>query len=180
MKFEMNYFNSVIFFRSLHHFQDVDLLLKYVYDILKKGGNLLVCEPVRKNFSKKSSEFAAIMRVISPTWEPYTKKLKGLNNIDAWNEYLAAIYDEYTFKNKYEQSPFDNSTNSLDYILETIKKHFTIKTIEFSDAFIDKLIGGLRGENKFLIAKFLKFLDEYLINTNTLPPTSFRLHAIKL
>lgn len=175
-----NKFDTIVFFGTLHHIPDIDLILSKVHKALKSGGNLIVCEPIRDNFTKKSAEFAAIFRAVLPTWISYDKKLKGLNNQESWHKYVEQIFGEYTYKDEHEQSPCDNITASEKIIVDTIKKYFTIKTIEYSDAFIDKLIGGLRGENKYILARFLKFLDDDLIARKVLPPTSIKLHAVKL
>ena len=52
-----------------------------------------------------------------------------------------------------------------------------VKNVDYSDAFIDKLIGGLRGKNRFLVARFLKKYDEYLIKKKILNGTSLFLEA---
>lgn len=179
MELRENEFDSVIFFRTLHHMPDVDLVLSKVYQALKNDGNLILSEPIRDNVTMKSATFAAILRAILPTWIPYEKKLKGLDNPEAWDRYVEQIFNEYTYKEEHEQSPCDNITASDEVIVNTVKKYFKIQTIEYADAFIDKLIGGLRGENKYLLAKFLKFLDNELIRRKVLPPTSIRIHAIK-
>ncbi|MBU1632523.1 MAG: methyltransferase domain-containing protein [Nanoarchaeota archaeon] len=174
-----NIFDSIVFFGTLHHMPNVDTILSKANEALKKGGNLIVCEPVRDKFNIKSAEFAAIFRAILPTWEPYDKKLKGLDNRELWDKYVEQILNEYTYKDEHQQSPCDNLTSSEGTMVDTIKKYFEIKTIQYSDAIIDKLIGGLRGEDKYILAKFLRFLDEELIRKKILPPTSIRLHAIK-
>jgi len=53
-----NTFTSVVFFRSLHHLVEIDSILKMVRRVLKKGGNLIVCEPMRDRFSKESAVLA--------------------------------------------------------------------------------------------------------------------------
>lgn len=179
MDIRENEFDSAVFFGTLHHMPDIDLVLSTVHRALKNGGNLIVCEPVRDNFTRESAEFAAILRVILPTWIAYEEKLEGLNNPKSWKKYVEQIFNEYTYKEEHEQSPCDNVTASEEIIVNTVKKYFKIQTFEYSDAFIDKLIGGLRGEHKYMLARFLKFLDDDLIRRKVLPPASIRIHAIK-
>ena len=174
-----NEFDHIVFFGALHHLPNIDLVLLKVYEALKNGGNLILCEPVRDNFTKESAEFVAILRAVLPTWIPYEEKLGGLDNPKSWKKYVEQIFDEYMFKEEHEQSPCDNITASEEVIVNTIKKYFKIETIEYSNAFIEKMIGGLRGEHKYMLAKFLKFLDDDLIRRRVLPPTSIRVHAIK-
>ncbi len=73
----------------------------------------------------------------------------------------------------------DNSTDSDEDILKAIKPHFEVERVDYSDAFIDKLIGGLGGEHMFGQAKFLKFLDRHMVQKGILPPTSMTLFAVK-
>ena len=175
-----NIFDSVIFFGTLHHIKELDFLLSNVRRALKKGGNIIAYEPIRDNFTKISAEFAAILRAILPTWIPFSKKLRNLNNSNSWKQYVEQIYNEYTYRNEHIQSPCDNVTASGDILLNAFKKFFEIQKIEYSNAFIDKLIGGLRGENKYELAKFLKFLDDELIKRDLLPPISILIHAKKI
>lgn len=174
-----NEFDTVIFFNTLHHISDINLLLEKIYISLKKGGNLIVCEPVRENFTRESAEFAAILRAVLPTWIPYEEKLQDLDNPKAWKHYVKEIYKEYKYVGEHKQSPFDNISSSEEVMINTIEKYFEIKTIKYSDAFIDKLIGGLRGEDRYLLAKFLKFLDDELIRKKILLHTRINVHAIK-
>lgn len=172
-------FDSVIFFRSLHHVPDVDSLFYKIKGILKKRGNLIICEPIRKNFTKESAQFAAILRAVLPTWVPYNKKLKGLFSKKSWDKYVNDIYKEYTYKESHSQSPMDNKLDSAEKIIKAARRYFSIKTIDFSDAFIDKLIGGLRGPDRYELAGFLKFLDDLMVEKKILPPTNVCIHAVK-
>lgn len=172
-------FDTVVFFGTLHHMPDIDLVLSKVHKALKSNGNLIVCEPIRDNFTRESAEFAAIFRAILPTWIPYEQKLNGLDTSESWSKYVNQIFNEYIYEDEHEQSPCDNVIASEKIMVDKISKYFIIKSIKYSDAFIDKLIGGLRGEEKYILAKFLKFLDEDLIRRKILPPTSLRLYAIK-
>lgn len=174
-----NEYNSAVFFGSLHHMPDINMVLSKVHAGLKSGGNLIVCEPVSDNFTTQSAEFAAVLRAVLPTWISHEKKLKNLDNLKAWKRYVNNIFDEYTYRSGHKQSPCDNITSSEKLMINAIKKKFQIKTIVYSDAFIDKLIGGLRGKHRYQLARFLKSLDEDLIRRKVLPPTFIRVHAVK-
>jgi 2-polyprenyl-3-methyl-5-hydroxy-6-metoxy-1,4-benzoquinol methylase len=174
-----NEYDSIVFFGALHHMPNMDIVLKKVKSALKDGGNLVFCEPMRGNFTRQSAEFAAILRVVLPTWVSYDKKLKDLDNPKAWEKYVDQIYDEYTCKGEHEQSPCDNSVSSEKVLLDSVKKHFSIKTVMHSDAFIERLIGGLRGKDSHKLAKFLKFLDNDMIRRNVLPAVAVNVHAVK-
>lgn len=177
-----NRYDSIIFFGTLHHLERIDNVLLKVSNALKKEGNLIISEPVRSNFTLESAEFAAMLRVILPTWEPYERKLDALCSREKWRKFVKSIYNEYTYvneKGEKVQSPLDNLISSEEVIIKSIKKYFKIKKIKRSDAFIDKIIGGLRGANRYLLARFLKFLDDDFVRHGVLPCTSIQLHAVK-
>lgn len=176
--FEDETFMSVVFFRSLHHLVDIDAILKKVRKILKIGGHFIACEPMRDKFSRKSAEFAAILRALMPTWVSFEEKLGTLQSVGDFDSYLNDIFNEYTYVEDHSQSPNDNSINSGE-MLDSIWKNFDVKTVEYTDAVIDKLIGGLRGEYRFLFARFLKLLDKYMVEKKILAPTSLQIHGVK-
>jgi 2-polyprenyl-6-hydroxyphenyl methylase/3-demethylubiquinone-9 3-methyltransferase len=173
-----NSFDAVVFLGSLHHIAEPARLLRKVHDSLTARGRLLVCEPVRENFTKESAWVAGALRLALPTWEPYRAKLKNLASPRDIEKYLDAIYGEYTYRDE-RQSPHDNLTASEHTMLSAIKKFFTVKKIEHADAFIDKLIGGLRGSERYGLARSFKLLDQYAVDKKLLPPTSIRVLALK-
>ena len=65
-------------------------------------------------------------------------------------------------------------------MVSAIKKYFTIQTLEHHDAFIDKLIGGLRGSHRYALARHLKEFDHETIKKGLLPGTAIHLVATKI
>ncbi|MEK6900441.1 MAG: class I SAM-dependent methyltransferase [Nanoarchaeota archaeon] len=179
MDLENDYFDTIVFFGSLHHLPDVRSLMKKLSVSLKKGGNVIIFEPIRNNIDHDSAEFLALMRAILPTWIGYDKKLNHLNSDQEWAKYVDDIYNEIKYLEEHEQSPMDNITDSEEVILQTVEEHFNIKSIDYSNSFIDKLIGGIRGENTHQLAAFLKFLDGYMVRSKKLSPTAMLIHAVK-
>ena len=177
-EFEEASFESVIFFRSLHHIAKVDTVLEKVYTSLKPGGNLLISEPIRAHFNQNSALIATLLRTILPTWEGGTP-MDGTWDEKRLDAKVTEIFNEYTFDEDHEQSPMDNSLDNADDICAAINKRFEIFDQSFSDAFVDKLIGGLRGDDRYQLARFLKLMDELMIKRDLLPPTSLELHAKK-
>ncbi len=171
-------FNSIIFFSTLHHMPNIHLLFPKLQKALKKGGNLIIVEPLRGEFTKKSAEFVVILRAVLPFYIVQKEKLENLN-LKKWKEHIQDIYDEYTFAGEHEQSPNDNLTNKAEMIINVTKKYFNIEKIQYSDAFLEKMIGGLRGENKYELARLLKFLDDKLVKEKILPFTNIQIHAVK-
>lgn len=170
-------FDTVVFFASLHHVPNVGRLLERVRQALKPGGHLVVCEPVRQNFTRESAVFAATLRALLPTWLSYADKLGSMTTPAAWEAYVDEIYREYTYQDEHEQSPLDNATASAEQIVSAVERRFCVETLVWEDAFIDKLIGALRGPDRHTLARFLKFLDDEAVRRGVLPPTCLRLHA---
>ena len=172
-------FDTIIFFRSLHHFPYPRQLFSNISKMSNKKTKLIVCEPIRSKFSILSSHFATIMRYSLQTWEPYKKKIPKKIDDKFLNCINQKIFDEYRYlkKGKKAQSPFDNSIDDPDKIIKIVKKYFRIIKLNYSDAFIDKLIGGLRGKNRFVVAKFLKRYDQYLVDNKILNGTNLFLEA---
>lgn len=173
-------YNSIISYGTLHHIPELEPTIGRIRKALKSRGNLILYEPLVDNFTKKSAEFAAILRVVLPTWESYEKKL--IYNREAWEHYVQEIYNEYRYIDQHGdniQSPLDNINPSEERMIQSIKRYLKIEQIDYCNAFIDKIVGGLRGPNRIILAKFLKFLDDELIRRNILPPGSVRIWAIK-
>lgn len=174
-----NSFDSIVFFRSLHHMEDLTGVLKKVSYLVKPKGLLLVSEPVRDNFNEQSALIAGILRLVLNTWESAEDKGKYVADSVSFAKYVDAIYREYVYEEEHHQSPMDNSISSDKVILDALNQDFLVEAIEYNDSFIDKLIGGLRGDDKYKQAKLLKQLDELLIENNILPHTSINLRAVK-
>jgi SAM-dependent methyltransferase len=173
-------FDAVVFFLSLHHVPETMSVMKKIYDSLKDGGSVVLVEPIQNKFTRRSAEFAAIVRLLSPTWVPYEEKIRNLDNSDDWNKYVDEIYSEYMYEGEHKQSGLDNVCSSDLEIIGCLKESgFHILETQYESTFIDKLIGGLRGDSKYVLARFLKFLDGEMIKKDALPPTVVRIHAIK-
>jgi 2-polyprenyl-3-methyl-5-hydroxy-6-metoxy-1,4-benzoquinol methylase len=168
-------YDTVVFFRSFHHIKNIGGLLEKVCDSLTPGGGLLLCEPVRGEFTKESALWAAVLRIVSPTWESIDEKKEHVRHLDV---YVKKIFDEYTYANAH-QSPHDNDTNKYKDIKKAVSKKFIIKDEVFEDAFIDRLIGGLRGPQRYEMAELLKQLDTVMVRSGALPYTSISMYAVK-
>lgn len=182
IEFPKEQYDSVVFFSSLHHMPDIGKILTKAHRALKSGGYLIACEPLRDEFTMHSAELAALLRIMFLTWESSDAKAARVASAKTWNEYVKKIYNEYTYidgHGKNEQSPFDNINASQKVMLGAIRKFFTVKTIEYGDAFIDKLIGGLRGKHAYKLASALKHFDDEVVKQGLLPPTSIRILAVK-
>lgn len=179
MDFKDAAFDAVIFFRSLHHIPYPTPLLKKLAEFLKPGAGVIISEPVRGHFTKDSAFVATLLRLLLPTWIPTQDKLNRNWDEKVLEEEVNKIYTEYTYDDDHQQSVMDNSTDTVDAIKSALNDCFEIKTLNLTDAFVDKIIGGLRGENQFTTARFLKFLDDYMVQKKMLPGTSVDILAVR-
>ena len=123
-----------------------------------------------------------ILRTILPTWMSYSKKIDKNISIKKIQNITDKITNEFKYENekgKFVQSPFDNSITSEKEIIKYVKKRYKIKSLSNHDAFSDKIIGGIRGKDRFILAKFIKTLDNYLVKNKILRGNSFRVIAKK-
>ena len=179
IEFEDDTFDSIVFFRSLHHFPDLEATLAKVHRASKKGAFLLISEPVRANFTEESAQFCTILRTVLPTWESFEQKLSVSWTDEKWWKRVDEILKEYTLDEHHSQSPLDNSNDDANEVILAVDKLWKVEETSYSDAFIDKMMGGLRGDHCYELARFLKFLDDFMVKKAILPPTSLELFGIK-
>ena len=173
------HFETVVCFRSLHHFPDAGNMLARIHQWLRPGGLLLLSEPIRARFSALSANIAGLLRALLPTWIAFDEKL-NIHDTIGWESYIQQIHDEYTREHEHRQSPNDNSIDDDATLLALLDKNFSITTLQYSDAIVDKLIGGLRGPQRLAMAGLLKTVDDYLVRQALLPPTSVEIEAVKV
>jgi len=170
-------FDSIVFFLSMHHLPDIEMVISKSYDALKDGGNFIIVEPIQDDIGKATAEFILAIRSVLPTWIDYDKKTESI--ADNWDKRTHDILNEYLLEGEYTQSPNDNTCFSGKQMIKEIENKFVIKKLEYEGAFIDHIIGGLRGENKYKLAKILKIIDDNMVRTGALMPGIIKIHATK-
>jgi len=173
-------YDAVIFFKTLHHLEKINEVTKIVKNLLNKNGKIIIVEPVRNDLTNLNIIFAYIIRTLSDTWINKIKKI-SLAEKDI-NKEIFRLFKEYKYissKKGYDQSPMDNTIGSSELIINSIKKNFKIKKILFKDAFMDKIIGGIRGPLRKPQVKFIELIDDYLIKKKIIPGLSLLLTAEK-
>ena len=154
-------------------------VLKKCFNLLKKNGKIIIIEPMRRNFRIENALIIYLIRSYLPTWE----KNKKSNKTGSFKKYIKKIYDEYQYINSTNrtksQSPFDNSLNDPQKLINYVKKLFKIEKIFYTDSIQDKILGGLRGKEYVKNIEFVNSLDEFLIENKILNGTSIHLVAKK-
>lgn len=172
-------FKTVVFFRSLHHFPNFKAAVRKSHALLAPGGQIIICEPIRSKFTRESAQIALVLRTILPTWQSFDSKLSIHWDKALWAKKVDQIFAEYVYEGQHNQSALDNSVASDAPILSAIRRLFNVEYTKYGNAFIDKLIGGLRGMHRVKIARFLMFVDDYFVAEKLLPPTSITVIATK-
>lgn len=172
-------YNSIIFFRSLHHFKDYKKIINLSHKILEENGQLIIFEPFRKNFSIEAATYSFLIRNLVDNFAG--KKNKKKFSIQSIDKEINNIYYEYKYETKSKkkkQSPFDNSVDNVEKVKKALKKFKNI-IIKPLDTISDKIIGGLRGKRRYEIAKLVKLFDNYLNKKNILQATNYIIIAKK-
>ena len=162
-------YDAVIFFKTLHHLENLNNVINLSYNLLNKQGLIIVVEPLRENIKDINIAFAYVIRSLAETWEKKSKKI--LNNQKNIDKKFNNLYKEYKYtlsKKGYDQSPMDNNINSSEEVIKKISRKFLIKKKIYKDAFKDKIIGGIRGKNRINEVKFISKFDDFLIKKNIL------------
>jgi len=71
-------FDSIVFFLSMHHLPDIEMVISKSYDALKDGGNFIIVEPIQDDIGKATAEFILAIRSVLPTWIDYDKKTESI------------------------------------------------------------------------------------------------------
>jgi 2-polyprenyl-3-methyl-5-hydroxy-6-metoxy-1,4-benzoquinol methylase len=175
-----NKYDAVIFFKTLHHLENTNKVIKNTNEILNKNGKIIIIEPLRNDISKINIAFALIARTLANTWENRRKKIiKNTKIENAFNE----LFKEYRYiksKKGFDQSPNDNTIGSSKEVIKFVSKFFKIKKLEKKDVFKDKLIGGVRGKERKNEVRFISLLDDYLIKKKIATGSTLMLVGIKL
>lgn len=163
-------FNCIIFFKTLHHLENMPKLFKKIKNNLNKNGKIIIVEPFRDNFKYSNAIIAYLVRKLSNNWLNREKQINN-SSLNKINQEINDIKKEYKYisDNKgYDQSPMDNSTSSKSLVLKELKKNFKIIKINEMEAFKDKILGGIRGKNYKKEIIFLNNFDDFLVKKKIL------------
>ena len=172
-------YDVVIFFKTLHHLENTNRVIKNTNTLLNKNGKIIVVEPLRDDINETSIAFALVARTLAHTWEIRKKKIVKNRKIEtAFND----LFKEYRYtksKKGFDQSPLDNTISSSKEVIKYVSKFFKIKKIVKKDVFKDKLIGGIRGKDRENEVKFITLLDDFLIKKKIAKGSTLMLMGIK-
>jgi len=160
-------FDVVVFSCALHHFGDVDNILKKVDSLLKPSGIIFVSEPKREILSTTDALVIHLIRTLLSGTGHYFKEFEIPRKQEDISECLEEIKNEFDYKNENGeniQSPMDNEANYSD-MFSALNQNFV--TLENKDdfSFFDRIIGGIRFESiekEHEVAQWLYLVDKML------------------
>lgn len=152
---------SIVCLGFLHHLPKEILVtqIEFLEKKMKEGQLLIAIEPRYDFVNYNMATLIYALRIALPNHFKYPEVK------NSWPE-IVNIYNELGEIRK-EQSVMDNESPS-QFIYDTIKKYYKEVTVEYSTAFYDKIIGGMRLHHKDTIAisDVLKKLDNLIVKYN--------------
>jgi len=175
-------FDVICFFMTLHHFDNVEIVIKKIASLLNKNGMLIVIEPMRDRVSKRNAAIIALIRLLLSSKNQWYEKIpypKNQNELIHYIDTCKVEYEKAVDEGEGEQSPHDNDSFSLE-MLDAISHFFDQKCLKEQFAFLPRMIGGIRGteENIEAMACFLDLVDKAFVQEDILDPTVFLYQGI--
>lgn len=167
-------FDSIVFFKTLHHLKNTKKVLKLVKKNLKINGYLIIVEPFRNDFEYINAVIAYIIRTLCINYQKRDLKIKK-NSEKEIEQNINEILKEYKYESDekgYDQSPNDNILNDSLKLKKLLKVDFNIFKEISLDSFRDKILGSIRGKDYLNEIKLINNLDKFLINKKILKGTT--------
>jgi 2-polyprenyl-3-methyl-5-hydroxy-6-metoxy-1,4-benzoquinol methylase len=171
-------YDLIVFCNSLHHFGDLDKVLRKVDSLLDKDGVIFVSDPTKNDLTLSDAVIIHMIRTLLSLGGIYFESIDIPINRGRFLEEITKIKQEFSYKDsehKNLQSPFDCSSNFVK-MYESLKEFFTELEVSQDLAFFDKIIAGVRTdsiEKDKEVAKWLKEIDRILLDSETISSKQF-------
>jgi 2-polyprenyl-3-methyl-5-hydroxy-6-metoxy-1,4-benzoquinol methylase len=145
-----NSYDIVVFANALHHFGDIERVLRKTEILLKENGLFYASEPVREGFSDADATVVHLIRALLSRAGIYYEPVPVPDSKDEFNQMLKTIKDEFycrTEKGDKVQSPLDNEAVFSD-MYPVMKSIFEELEMRMDFSFFDRIVGGLRCRNR--------------------------------
>ena len=172
-------FDTVLFRGVVHHFPNPDAVLEHAAKLLKPDGLLLCMEPAHEQWRESDAAQVALIRGLlayTGHWHE-TDLMARLKTQDDITRYIAEVHREYieerdTFEKS--QSPYDNACDG-EAILAAARSCFHELELRPTNAFIHRLLGGLRGsdETTHSLADFITGYERHAISAGYMNANGF-------
>jgi 2-polyprenyl-3-methyl-5-hydroxy-6-metoxy-1,4-benzoquinol methylase len=172
-------FDVLLFSGVIHHFKDVDGVVRRAIDRLLPEGLLLCHEPCHESWRDTDAAQVALIRgllALSGAW--YEKDLGArLKTPEQFAAYVRDVHTEFVTERdpgERGQSPNDNASTGVQ-ILRTLRTELHELEYRPGRSFIHRLLGGLRGsdETTHALADFITLFERFSVREGFLRPNSF-------
>jgi 2-polyprenyl-3-methyl-5-hydroxy-6-metoxy-1,4-benzoquinol methylase len=172
-------FDVLLFSGVMHHFKDLDGVVRRAIDLLLPEGLLLCHEPCHESWRDTDAAQVALIRgllALSGAW--YEKELGArLKTPEQLAAYVRDVHTEFANERdptERGQSPNDNASTGLE-ILRTLRTELDELEYRPGASFIYRLLGGLRGtdETTHALADFITLFERFSVGEGFLRPNSF-------
>lgn len=175
---DLSSYDGVVFSCALHHFGELNKILKRVEDLINDRGLIIVSEPVRAKIKRSDALLIYMVRGLLSANGGFVENMDYSKSDAAIEKELDAIIDEFDYKDEAGrnlQSPLD-SESSYDEMYPALRERFEEIAHGFDFSFFDRIIGGLRLESQDKereVAKWLYEIDRRLCSMGVIQAEQF-------
>jgi SAM-dependent methyltransferase len=172
-------FDVLLFSGVIHHFKDVNGLVRSAIERLLPEGLLLCHEPCHESWRDADAAQVALIRgllALSGAW--YEKDLgPRLKTPEQFAAYVRDVHTEFVTErdpSERGQSPNDNASTGVE-IVRTLRTELDELEYQPGASFIYRLLGGLRGpdETTHSLADFISVFERFSVREGFLKSNSF-------
>ena len=171
-------FDGVVLSGALHHFADVERVLRHVARLLRVGGIVVCREPTRDRVSRKHAAFVYLLRTLLSNYAGFFERYPLEEEAARQREVVEEIFADLRYEGAdgaKRQSVNDNESGFAE-MYPALSGAFEELHFEERSSFHHENIGGLRlstdAENHQLSA-FLRAFDRVAIDVGLLESTEF-------
>lgn len=168
-------FDTVSFFGNLHHMKEPERVLDKVAALLVPGGRVTVEEPAHEWFAQTNGAAVALIRVLLGLRGMWYEPVPMPKTEPQLREYITDCFVELREgKDKAEayQSPHNNASTG-EQILSGLRARFKELECRRVDGYIQRVIGGVRGQSEEetrRLAEFLDLFDQVAVKIGLIQP----------
>jgi 2-polyprenyl-3-methyl-5-hydroxy-6-metoxy-1,4-benzoquinol methylase len=171
-------FDAIIFFGSLHHFQEPASVLDHALTHLAPGGRVMAYEPARDWWSEGDAAVLGFVRVLLSATGHWHEDLSVPRNVADFSSLVKDCLDEVQEavpKDEELQSPMDNSSGGTE-MLSALRERFTEIAYEEDTLLFDRVSAGIRfkDDNQARrLAEFIHAFELFALEKKLLNPGGF-------
>lgn len=170
-------FDAVVFLGALHHFPDQARILARAETLLKRGGTILVHEPVRDRVTRGNAIFMHLLRVLMSVQNGFYKSYPIPRDAQAREREFEQLFVQLRYESEDGHNVQSVNDNEAGYaeMYPALVARFEQLSFDWRYAFFHEFIGGLRFDERlnFALAHYLREVDRELCREGVLSATEF-------